>query len=88
MYISLYTILINSFQLDIITINSVRRPSAIHKIKKLLGDGPHPLIVSTICEQEGLDNIDEIIKVNKQYFGFKKDYCCNHKVFVNRNRMV
>ncbi|XP_049870333.1 uncharacterized protein LOC126369812 [Pectinophora gossypiella] len=50
------------FKLDILIIFGVRRPHLIQRVKKLTQDFK-PLILSTICDQEGLDNIDDIIAV-------------------------
>ncbi|XP_045535042.1 pyruvate kinase I-like [Papilio machaon] len=51
------------FSLDIIIMNSVRRTSVLDKVKALFKNCPMPHIISTICEQEGLDNIDDIIEI-------------------------
>ncbi|XP_013170930.1 PREDICTED: pyruvate kinase-like [Papilio xuthus] len=52
------------FSLDIIIMNSVRRTSVLDKVKALFKNCPTPHIISTICEQEGLDNIDDIIEAS------------------------
>ncbi|CAH2071020.1 unnamed protein product, partial [Iphiclides podalirius] len=50
------------FSLDIIIMNSVRYSETVRKVKALFANCPVPQIICTICEQEGLDNIDAIIQ--------------------------
>ncbi|XP_068631429.1 pyruvate kinase-like [Battus philenor] len=52
------------FKLNIIIMNFVRRRKTLDKVKELFKNSPMPYIVSTICEQEGLDNIDAIIEAS------------------------
>ncbi|XP_030028352.1 pyruvate kinase [Manduca sexta] len=52
-----------NYKLDMVTLNSVRNPKTLVKLKDFFKDAPYmPLIISSICDQEGLDNIDEIIE--------------------------
>ncbi|XP_068631427.1 pyruvate kinase-like [Battus philenor] len=50
------------YKLDIIIMNSVRRASTLDKVRSFFKNSHTPLIISTICEQEGLDNVDDIIE--------------------------
>ncbi|XP_052756024.1 uncharacterized protein LOC113515592 [Galleria mellonella] len=50
------------FEADIVTIHSIRYPDTIKKIRNYFNGTRVPLIISTICEQEGLNNIDAIIE--------------------------
>ncbi|XP_013138681.1 PREDICTED: pyruvate kinase-like [Papilio polytes] len=51
-------------KLDIIIMNSVRYPITLTRVRKLFKNHRVPHIISTICEQEGLDNIDDIIEMS------------------------
>ncbi|XP_052740758.1 uncharacterized protein LOC112047773 [Bicyclus anynana] len=50
------------FNLNIITINVVHSPITLNKVRALYPSTEAPLLFSTICDQEGLDNIDDIIE--------------------------
>uniref|UniRef100_A0A2H1V6E8 pyruvate kinase n=1 Tax=Spodoptera frugiperda TaxID=7108 RepID=A0A2H1V6E8_SPOFR len=52
---------------DIITLNLVRNASTVKQVRKLTAK-QKPLLISAICEQEGLDNIDSIIKFGKPLY--------------------
>ncbi|XP_013170917.1 PREDICTED: pyruvate kinase-like isoform X2 [Papilio xuthus] len=52
------------YKLDVIILNSVRYPITITRVRNLFKNHRLPHIISTICEQEGLDNIDEIIEIS------------------------
>lgn len=56
-------------QIDTIIINYVRHPDTIKKIKHLVRalKIKRPFILCGICTEEGLVNIDEILKVQKYY---------------------
>ncbi|CAB3257827.1 unnamed protein product [Arctia plantaginis] len=53
-----------TYKCDIIIINTVRNPLLIEKLKALFKDSHIPLFLSVICDQEGLDNVKEIIAVS------------------------
>ncbi|XP_038223229.1 uncharacterized protein LOC119840613 [Zerene cesonia] len=50
------------FELDIVTINYVRQTSVVQRVRNLFPIELNPLVISTICDQQGLDNIDVIIQ--------------------------
>uniref|UniRef100_A0A2A4JCP4 Pyruvate kinase n=1 Tax=Heliothis virescens TaxID=7102 RepID=A0A2A4JCP4_HELVI len=49
-----------TLKFDIITINSVRTARTVKRVREMTKEYK-PLVLSSICEQEGLDNIDSII---------------------------
>ncbi|CAG4916595.1 unnamed protein product [Colias eurytheme] len=50
------------FELDIVTINYVRHPNVAQRVRNLFPMELNLLIISTIYDQQGLDNIDVIIQ--------------------------
>ncbi|XP_075971966.1 uncharacterized protein LOC142973828 [Anticarsia gemmatalis] len=49
------------YKLDMVTINSIRYTKTLTRIKEMFKGHHMPLFLSTICEEEGLENIDDII---------------------------
>ncbi|CAH2243260.1 jg16099 [Pararge aegeria aegeria] len=49
------------FNLDIITIKVVHSPITLRKVRDLYAGTEAPLLISTICDQVGLENVDAIL---------------------------
>jgi hypothetical protein len=55
-----------AFQVDMMVINYVRQAETLKEIKKFIGNKvKRPFLISGICTQQALDNIDEIAKVKR-----------------------
>ncbi|XP_063824332.1 pyruvate kinase-like isoform X1 [Ostrinia nubilalis] len=52
---------VKEYELDVITVHSIRTAKTLGKVRAFFKGCHMPMIISTICEQEGLDNLDEII---------------------------
>ncbi|XP_026322158.1 uncharacterized protein LOC113231839 [Hyposmocoma kahamanoa] len=51
------------YRFDVLSIYTVRSPTTILMLRKLLGNDYKPLILSVICDQQGLDCAQDIIDV-------------------------
>nr|XP_021208975.2 pyruvate kinase isoform X3 [Bombyx mori] len=74
------------FKVDIVTLNSIRYARTVKRTREFLkSEAYNPLIISTICEQEGLDNFDEILKASDAIILAREFLASN---IVNKHQMI